>query len=209
MVGLLFLNPHFSRCLLGRICVTSQKNVCMEGYSSHTFDCFNLQFIMNLSPMFRLFTDNITIVTVRISVFRELFESLSAASLYRTSKQDASSGDMTKVAEFCAILFSYWLVTHYRNVPIDNCHPWKVGYPLGLENKNEVSKATAIFSLFWTLWQLTIILTLSRNNVKTIRVGYHCFSVGMSLSLLQRRKYLCKKKHFLLHLLKIKLSWIR
>ena len=161
---------------------------------------------MNLSPMFRLFTDNITIVTVRISVFRELFESLSAASLYRTSKQDASSGDMTKVAEFCAILFFYWLVTHYRNVPIDNCRPWKVGYPLGLENKNEVSKATAIFSLFWTLWQLTIILTLSRTNVKTIRVGYHCFSVGMSLSLLQRRKYLCKEKHFLLHLLKIKIN---
>ena len=58
--------------------------------------------------MFRLFSDNILplIVTVRIFIFRELFESLSAASLYRTSKQDASSGDMTKVAEFCAILFS-------------------------------------------------------------------------------------------------------
>lgn len=88
--------------------MTSQKNVCMEGYSTHTLESFNLQFIMNLGPMFRLFTDNILplIVTVRISVFRELFESLSAASLYRTSKQDASSGDMAKVAEFCAILFS-------------------------------------------------------------------------------------------------------
>ena len=191
-----FLNPHFSRCLLGRICVTSQKNVCMEGYSTHTFDCFNLQFIMNLSPMFRLFTDNITIVTVRISVFRELFESLSAASLYRTSKQDASSGDMTKVAEFCAILFSYWLVTHYRNVPIDNCHPWKVGYPLGLENKNEVSKATAIFSLFWTLWQLTIILTLSRNNVKTIRVGYHCFKCWNVFVIATEKEIFMQKEAF-------------
>ena len=140
-----FLNPHFSRCLLGRICVTSQKNVCMEGYSTHTFDCFNLQFIMNLSPMFRLFTDNITIVTVRISVFRELFESLSAASLYRTSKQDASSGDMTKVAEFCAILFSNWLVSHYRKRPIDNFHLWKVIYPLGFENKKRGFKGYCHF----------------------------------------------------------------
>ena len=38
-----FLNPHFSRCLLRRICVTNQKNVYVEGYSTHTFDCFNLQ----------------------------------------------------------------------------------------------------------------------------------------------------------------------
>ena len=27
---------------------------------------------------------------------------------------------MTKVAEFCAILVSNWLVAHYRNMVIDN-----------------------------------------------------------------------------------------
>ena len=48
-----------------------------------------------------------------------------------------------------------------------------MGYPLGFASKTRF-KATAVFSLLWTLYLLTI-LTLSRDNAATIRVGCHCF----------------------------------
>ena len=97
---------------------------------------------------------------------------------------------------------------HYINAPIQKRRPWKVGYPLRVESKNEFSQATVAFGVLWTLLQLTI-FPLVEGNVETIEVGCIVLSVGMSLSLLQRRKFLCKKKHFSSSCTNIKPSWIR
>ena len=100
--------------------------------------------------------------------------------------------------------FAHSNLHHYRNAPIEKGRPRKLGYSLGFARKKRVFKDCCRFPSLMNFKRVTI-LTLSRDNAETIGVGWHCFNFRMSLSSLQKRKYLCNKRHFLSCALKLKL----
>ena len=99
-------------------------------------------------------------------------------------------------------LYETWL--HDRNVSIENCRPWKVGYLLGFASKNEEFQRLPPFSVSYELLFIATnwILTLLRDKEETIGVGCHSFTCWFNVFVIATEKkiFMPKKKGILLEL---------